>query len=121
LPDFFIKTFETIRKLYKNRLQRYSFCRNEIDETKITEEEIVLGSREKALELGLRFSTFENDETYLEDALTYLFLNRKLKTKANYPLDEVVEIVKEAIAERNNFLRECANQYKKSTAPLNSV
>lgn len=78
----------------------------------------MLGSREKTLELGQRYLAFENDEVFLEDALTYLFTQRKMTVKDKYTFEEVNEIVREAMAERNSFLRECAKQYKNATAPL---
>ena len=101
--------FETIRKLYKNRLQRFSMCATVSEEAALTEEEIILGSKQKAQELGIRFRHFENDESFLEDALTFGFIHRKLLVKANYSFEEVVKIVREAMGERNRFLRECWN------------
>ena len=108
--------FKIIRELFKNRLQRYSLCAdNNFREQKekeamVTHEEMVLGSKERVIELGQRFITFENDEVFLQDSLTYFFIHKKMNVKNEYSFEEVVLIIKEAMAERNLFLKECEAQ-----------
>ena len=111
----FNQQFKTIRNLFANRFQRFAMCTNQQQEQSIREEEIILGSKERAIELGNRYLSFENDEVFLEEALTYLYIQKKLRPKATYTFEEVVDITKEAMGERNNFLRLCAKNYKDTT------
>lgn len=102
--------FKIIREIFQNRLQRFSMCAKPEHEQEVTEEETILGSRQRVIELGLRYKAFENDEVFLQEALTFLFIQRKLPAKNNYTFEEVVKIVNEAMAERNRFLIECQKQ-----------